>query len=391
MNVGRSNSQLLGEQCCADIYNCRHAQLFRNLEPYSDQFLDDTNSTHYLYKVKGVPLIGLDNAIYLGESIQQINKTNHISSFKIIGQSPSALGLMDALNKAALTITPVLLQGETGTGKELAAEYIHNHCQKTNGQFVVVDCTVLNDELFESELFGHEKGSFTGANGTKIGLFEIAKNGTLFLDEIGELPLSQQAKLLRVLDTGQYRKVGGTKMQKTDVRIICATHRNLIKMVEDGLFRQDLLYRLSIFPIKLPTLKERLSDLPLLIDFFLNHFGSLLNSNYRLTKEAYTKLLKHNWPGNIRELKNCLYLSMTIAKDEVIVETDVFIIDTPVTPSSFETTQKSVEITIFENNEVNLLMSLVEKYHGNRRKIAVEMNISERTLYRKLKMYNICN
>ncbi len=256
-----------------------------------------------------------------------------------------------------------------------------------------MDCTILGENLFESELFGHEKGSFTGASSQKKGLFELADNGTLFLDEVGELPLSQQPKLLRALESGQFRRVGGTAQLSSKVRLVCATHRNLSDMVAEGSFREDLFYRLSVFQIEIPPLRERKQDIPDLCAFLLAQYGQINECNYSISKQAMTKLIQHEWPGNIRELRNCLHLAINLCSDNKIEEQDINIVKRgPINNKPSLIAQddlQSFQTSSIDEFETRFIKDLQKKHNGNRKLIADEMNISERTLYRKLKRFNL--
>jgi transcriptional regulator with PAS, ATPase and Fis domain len=268
----------------------------------------------------------------------------------------------------------------------------------SKGSFVIVDCTVFGEELFESELFGHEKGAFTGATSSKKGLFESADNGTLFLDEIGELPLAQQAKLLRAMESGQFRRVGGTTTLKASVRVICATHRHLAEMVKQGRFREDLFYRLSVFPIEIPPLRVRKQDIPLLVDYFRQQLGDIRGCQFSMTDQALQKLMRHDWPGNIRELKNCLQLAVGLCQHNIVQEEDIHFMQVPSVNYVGEEDSRASRLanetissgmTALEEYEANFIANLIEKYQGNRKLVAAEMNISERTLYRKLNRLNL--
>jgi transcriptional regulator with PAS, ATPase and Fis domain len=315
----------------------------------------------------------------------------------MLGGSAVFVKLKTKLQQAAETLAPVFLTGETGTGKELAAEFVHRHSKLAEGEFVIVDCTILGENLFESELFGHEKGSFTGAASAKKGLFELANNGTLFLDEIGELPLSQQPKLLRALESGKFRRVGGTATLSSRVRIVSATNRNLSEMVKEGSFREDLFYRLSVFPVEIPPLRDRRQDLPVLVDYLLQQLSMRDGNQYSLTKEALMKLMNHLWPGNIRELRNCLQLATGLCENYHINETDIQIMRRSNRTSDLWSPQNQEMPALVQANpmdpleqiEANFLHSLISKYNGNRKQIATEMNVSERTLYRKLSRFNL--
>lgn len=239
---------------------------------------------------------------YLQEQIA----LNH--SFEdILGQSHSLQTVLHQVDQVAPTETTVLIQGETGTGKELIARALHNHSLRHQHTLVKVNCAALPSNLIESELFGHEKGSFTGATSKRVGRFELANNGTLFLDEIGELPLELQAKLLRVLQENEIERLGDSKSIKINVRVIAATHRNLKQMVELGDFREDLYYRLNVFPLRLPPLRERRQDIPMLVKSFVKKFTQKISKNELIVSESVMeKLLAYPWPGNIRELENVI-------------------------------------------------------------------------------------
>lgn len=232
---------------------------------------------------------------------------NRFGTIEIIGQSAQTLAMLDFIYKAAANDFPVLLEGESGTGKELAAKAIHFSSARASGPFVAVNCGAINPNLIESELFGHEKGAFTGANARKPGRFERANRGTLFLDEIGELSLLDQVKLLRSLQERSIERVGGTEEIKVDVRVISATNRDLMSEVEDGNFRPDLYYRLAVMPFILPPLRERVDDiLPLARRFLALHCKRMERAVPKLTSEAAKVLLQYHWPGNIRELENMI-------------------------------------------------------------------------------------
>lgn len=396
-----SRENFLGNACCNNPGECRHRHFFQTLEPYAGLFSDTQDEREYLLKVRGYPLLDADGTVYLGESVLTSGTPYSLDkSTTMVGTSSAFINLKTKLQKAAQSNVPVMLNGETGTGKELAAEFIHRQSQNAGREFVIVDCTVLGEDLFESELFGHEKGSFTGAASAKKGLFELADGGTLFLDEVGELPVSLQPKLLRALESAQFRRVGGTTSLTSTVRVVTATHRNLGEMVKNGMFREDLFYRLSVFPLEIPALRDRLEDMPILVDHFLKSFGQRDHCVYSMTKAAIQKLMQHKWPGNIRELKNCLQLATCLCKNHTIDELDISImrrqgatlkpgmIERRGQGAAIENTGAS-DINPLDTIEAEFIRSLVIKYQGNRKLIAAEMNISERTLYRKLNRLNI--
>ncbi len=396
IRFGINRDQQIGRPCCDNSGNCRHKRLFDKLEPYAGLFPNDyIKDTTTQLRVRGYPLIDADGTLYIGESITVTTPLKStINKSPMVGASPSFLTLKNKLTQAAQSQVPVLLFGETGTGKELASEFVHQHSKNAEHDFVVMDCTILGENLFESELFGHEKGAFTGAASGKKGLFELADNGTLFLDEIGELPLSQQPKLLRALESGQFRRVGGTTPLTSKVRVVCATHRNLTEMVKAGEFREDLFYRLSVFPVQLPPLRERKQDIPFICDHLLKQFGEMNVCSYTISKPAQIKLIQHDWPGNIRELKNCLHLASSICTDHRIEEHDINIIQRQSIAPQAAFTAADIAIpqtqaSSLDQLEANFIKELLDRHSGNRKLIAAEMNVSERTLYRKLSRLNL--
>ena len=374
-HISGDKDDCIGQTCCRDYPQCRHQELFNKLEPYD--YKDEKNGYHF----RGYPLLDKDNRVLLAESVLPLMKK--INTAKMVGECQAFIQYRNQLLKAAESSAPVCLYGETGTGKELAAEFIHQHSNRTGNEFVIVDCTVLSEELFESELYGHEKGAFTGAVSGRKGLFETADKGTLFLDEIGELPLSQQPKLLRVLESGQFRRVGSAKTLTTDVRIITATHRNLAEMVKQGKFRQDLFYRLSVFPVEVPPLRQRMKDILILVRFLLDSLGKREGVSYSIDNSALRKLLQHSWPGNIRELKNCLHLAASLSTDHHITVDDILYMQE--VPLEDDEDMLDLSDNPLQKMEYDVIKELIEKYQGKRKLIAEELNISERTLYRKLK------
>lgn len=233
----------------------------------------------------------------------------------IIGRHPRMTALFQLIEKAAESDAPVLILGESGTGKELVARAVHSLGRRREGPFVEFNCAALNEALLESELFGHAKGAFTGAYRHRIGRFEAAKGGDIFLDEIGEMPISSQAKLLRVLETKQFERVGDNRVISADVRIITATNKPIEELVAASSFRQDLYYRISVFPIHVPPLRERREDIPLLVEHFLRYLSNKFSKDVRtLSQEIMNLFMNHAWPGNVRELKGCLEYAFVLAE-----------------------------------------------------------------------------
>lgn len=401
-----ATQDLIGKPCCAVLDpsrsnaepRCRHQGFFGNIEPYAEVHgQDDENGGMSSLRVRGYPLVDGNGVMYLGESVSHSVLSSGKPNNKMVGQSAAFSNLATQLGKAAGTDAAVMLTGETGTGKELAAEYVHSNSERCSKELVIVDCTVLGENLFESELFGHDKGAFTGASGAKKGLFHLADGGTLFLDEIGDLPLSQQPKLLRALESGTFRRVGSTQTLQSDVRVVCATHRDLARLVASGDFREDLFYRLSVFPIGLPPLRERPEDIPLLAKSILSVIGHSRGTDFRLSNRAMEHLSKYSFPGNIRELRNSLQLASALSQDGLIDIDDIHLRDEKRSANpetnvvDFEPSVKVEDSSVnpLEDVEVRYIRFLLDKHQGNRKKVAYEMNISERTLYRKLKRFNI--
>ena len=252
--------------------------------------------------------------VYLQEEI----KTEH-NFEEIIGQSEKVRELLRKVEQVAPTDASVLICGETGTGKELLARAVHDRSKRKDRALVKVNCGSIPSGLVESELFGHEKGAFTGAMQQRIGRFELAHGGTIFLDEVTELPLDTQVKLLRVLQEGEFERVGSSKTMKVDVRVIAATNRDLNQVVSKGSFRADLYYRLNVFPLESPALRDRKDDLPLLVSFFLSRFGKKLGKEVRgVAQKSMESLVRYNWPGNIRELQNVVERAVVLARGPVV-------------------------------------------------------------------------
>lgn len=302
----------------------------------------------------------------------------------LVGSSPAFNAALAAVQRVGPSMLPVLLLGESGTGKELFARAVHEASDRAGGPFVVVDCSGLTETLFESELFGYEKGAFTGANSRKKGLVETAHGGTLFLDEMGDVPLSMQVKLLRLIESGTFRRVGSVESQQADFRLVAATHKPLSQMVADGRFRQDLYYRISAFPIHLPPLRDRAADIPMLVDSFLQR-GASSRRRFSVEPAAMARLLAHDWPGNIRELRNVLDRARLFADDGIIRAEHM--------PEEFGqaatrravSSGAAVSAPSHRGIDEQALRQLVVTFNGTRRDLAGQLGISERTLYRRLK------
>ena len=296
---------------------------------------------------------------------------------EIIGHHLKIKELIRTIGQVASTNITVLIQGETGTGKELVASAIHNQSPRARRHFVPINCGALPDGLLETELFGHLKGSFTGAIRDKKGRFELANKGTLFLDEVGDLSRAMQAQLLRVLQDGMVQPVGSEKMYKTDVRIISATNRNLAKQVETGKFRKDLYYRLSTMPIDLPPLRERRSDIPLLAEHFLTHYGhEFFGKKASFSTETMSMLMAYEWPGNVRELQNAIQFALAKCPDEIIRPSHLLQVIRTAVYKPFAVQPRKPTLRVED------VLKALTKTEDNKTKAAQLLGISRSTLYR---------
>ncbi len=310
-----------------------------------------------------------------------------INEKELVGESPAFNKMLENVTRVGKADIAVLLLGESGTGKELAARAIHEASGRKDKPLVTLECTGLTDSLFESELFGHVKGAFTGASSNKKGLAELADGGTLFLDEIGDVPLQTQVKLLRLLETGTFRQVGSAEVKRSDFRLICATHRNLSQMVDASEFRDDLFYRINVFPIHLPSLAERIDDIPLLARALLKRVAG--GKKFSLTTDAEEALKLHRFKGNIRELRNILSRAIVLSDtDKIEADTirDCFF-DRPSENLSLErdvamiASDEEIDLKTLERNYIS---SLMLRHQGDKEKVANILGISVRSLYRKV-------
>jgi len=358
--------------------SCPRQTAMQTRQPSRVLHLHHTPRGQEYVDVELVPI--LDSAgklVYFVETMRFLQESGRQpGALGMVGHSAVFTRMLDLINRVAPAMTPVLLLGESGTGKELAAQAVHDLSPRREKPFVPVDCSGMTESLFESELFGYEKGAFTGAGQRKTGLVEAAAGGTLFLDELGDIPLHLQVKLLRLLETGTYRRVGGVEMLRADFRLVCATHRQLAAMVESGEFRRDLYYRLSAFPIHLPALRERSEDLPLLVAHLLSRLAP--ERPLKLDQASLARLKNHDFPGNIRELRNLLERAMLMADGELLSLADNL-------PSSgAETPHAEAAIVSLEEAERRYVRQALEQLGGDRKQLASRLGISERTLYRKL-------
>ena len=328
--------------------------------------------------------------VYLIEVLRHIKvASSHAEGQSLVGRSPSFNKMLEMIERVAPTSINVLLLGESGTGKELVAQAIHESSPRAKAPLVPLECSGLSETLFESELFGHEKGAFTGAVTSKQGLVESATGGTLFLDEVGDIPLNLQVKLLRLLETGTFRRVGSLEPRKADFRLICATHRNLKAMVSEGTFRQDLYFRIASFPIHLPSLQERQEDIPLLVETILKRIHG--DNPPKMDEEALACLKRYAFTGNVRELRNILEWAGLMADGDTIMlqhlPDDIrAACNEHIVHSSNQGYFSAGEIIPLEQLEENYLAWALARHKGDKRSLAEALGISERTLYRKLEL-----
>jgi len=344
------------------------------------------------YLVKPLDFIELDLTIDKAFKVRSLeDKLSYLVEEKqkeytidnIIGRSPQMREIFKLIGSVAPTRTNVLIQGESGTGKELVAKAIHYNSPYSREPFIVINCSAISDTLLESELFGHVKGAFTDAVCETKGKFEIAGKGTLFLDEIGDISPNLQSKLLRVIESRDFMKVGGEKVLKTEARIIAATNQNLLALIDRGTFREDLYYRLKVVEIDLPSLRERREDIPELVAYLLEKINSLLRKNVKKVPPHAMKILKENsWRGNVRELENALTRAVILAKGDVILEENL----------PMEGTEKKVipkELVPMKNVESNYIQYVLNEMKGNKTKTCRVLEISRPTLDKKIKEYNL--
>ena len=346
------------------------------------------------YIVKGddnrkiIPIVSRAMDAIAAEQKQQSKKkdvrANTVTFGNIVGKSPALAHVISQASKVAATDVAVLINGETGTGKELFAQAIHNVSHRSAGAFLALNCSAFSRELLESELFGYKEGAFTGAVKDKRGLLEEANHGTVFLDEIGEMALELQSKLLRVLETGEFVKVGDTKTTRVDVRIISATNRNLKEEIANGRFREDLYFRLSVFRIELPPLRQRREDILLLAQHFAERFSKQIGCPVpALSPDAKNLFLSYPWPGNVREMMNTMEHALIVCDSEVTRE------DLPIDMLSDESSTQADDSLDLKSVERNHIIKVLHHTHGNKTETARLLKIGLTTLYRKIEEYGI--
>ncbi len=410
---GYKRQEILGKRCHEVSHHspvpchqngedCPHQAVFRNGQVHEvmHTHFDPQRRPEYV-RIKGYPIRGGADVKYLGEVVMHVVDPEEFScdDMRMVGSSPAFLHCVELLSRAAESEAAVLLMGESGVGKELAAHYLHKRSMRRDRPFLVINCAAIPETMFEDELFGHERGAFTGCIGRKQGLFELADGDTLFLDEVGEIPMAMQAKLLRILESGEFRRVGGTETLHSNVRIIAATNRDLLRLAEAGQHRLDLYYRIAGIDLRLPSLRERRSDIPALADVILRRMAEAGAPRCKLSEAAVLRLMAYDFPGNVRELRNLLVKAVAISRSHLI-EAEHILFSHPAAfakPVPVEQQQEALpegvrlpgpEIPIAQL-EAEYIAELLQTYNGHRRNVADILGISERTLYRKLKRYGL--
>jgi len=395
--IGRPCSEVLsGDNClqnCPLVYTLKNGRGLSNIKERiassRGQMIPVFISTALLKDISGeIELIATVRDVSEIDALRrEAGDRYHFSN--IIGRSPNMQKIFELIETLGDTDCAVLIEGESGTGKELVARAIHHESSRRNNPFVKVDCSAIVEGLFESELFGHVKGAFTGAIKDKAGKFEIADGGTIFLDEIGEMPLQLQSKLLRIIQDKEFERVGDTVTRSVDVRVIAATNKDLSQEIRMHRFREDLYYRLCVVPIKMPPLRDRREDIPLLIEHFLKkcamkfpHKPSIVD----IAPDAFTALLEYHWPGNIRELENAIEHAYIRSKSGVI---DLDSLPPSVTRGYNTLTVTGLHKGQNTDNERTIIEDLLTRYNGNRTRVARALGLSRTTLWRRLKRYRL--
>lgn len=369
--------------CSQNGEHCPLDEVFAKKHPTQVMHIHyDRNGQEEYVQLHASPLLEDGEVRYIGETIFPVTPPEGEGEGRLVGRSRRLLRMTSLLQRVAPTRTTVLLLGESGTGKEQVAKYLHRYSRCNDRPFVVVDCGALGESLIESELFGHERGAFTGAAQRKKGLFEAAHGGTLFIDEIGELPLPLQTKLLRALETGTIRRLGGTEYIQFDVRIVAATNRDMKDMVARGQFREDLYYRLSAFPIEVPPLRDRMDDVPMLAEHFLSRVEHA-ERHIPLSTEVIEVLLDYDYPGNVRELRNIVERAAIMAGDGMLRPSH-FVFEHRATPALTPHAKKTMLLPRSQRLSDERILEALMRADGHRFQAAEALGISERTLYRRL-------
>ena len=325
--------------------------------------------------------------LYLKQALDE-----RASMDELIGKNEKIRNIYDIIENVADSDSTVLISGESGTGKEIVAETIHKKSKRANKPYVIVNCAAIPENLLESEMFGHERGSFTGALDRHIGKFELASGGTIFLDEIGEMPMTMQVKLLRAVQEGVIERIGGEKSIPIDIRIIAATNLDLKKAIQDKKFREDLYYRLNVIPINIPPLRDRIEDIPLFINYFIDKYNNELNKNIKyITGEALNIFRNYSWPGNVRELENLIERIVTLSKDDHIDTTHLpkDIIRSKAGNNGAFSLEEGSLMKAVRNFERKIIIEALESCNGNQTATAKTLGIHRTTLISKLEAYGL--
>ncbi|MDR3701628.1 MAG: sigma 54-interacting transcriptional regulator [Candidatus Sulfopaludibacter sp.] len=401
---GMSSDEMLGKHC-QDIFKCSLCEPGCGVLVGLNQSPSAPNCTVRLHTDNGNErLVVMRTNQMLNDAgeltgvvatIKDITEEAAPQKREVIAESPGMREVLNFVRRvAASEATTVLLEGENGTGKDLIAKTLHYQSLRQAEPFIAINCAAIPDSLLESELFGYEKGAFTDARSQKRGIFELADKGTLFLDEIGEIPLMLQAKLLRVLEEQCFRRLGGLKDIKLDLRVVAATNKNLREAVKEGAFRQDLYFRLNVIQILIPPLRERLEDIVPLTRFFIDHYNRKFKRNIEGVSEAAAKqLITHDWPGNVRELRNAIERSMILEESSMITPPSLPIAISRPDPNYAVVPIAMTEIPTdglsLEDNERNLLARALEKTNGNQTQAARLLRVTRDTLRYKMKKFNL--
>jgi two-component system, NtrC family, response regulator AtoC len=408
---GMSSEEMLGKHC-QDIFRCSLCEPGCGVLVGLNQAPTSPNCTVRLRTENGMErlVVMRTNQVFDDDgnltgvvaTIKDITEEAAPQKREVIGESPAMREVMSFVRRvAASEATTILLEGENGTGKDLIAKTLHYQSLRQAEPFIAINCAAIPETLLESELFGYEKGAFTDARSQKRGIFELADKGTLFLDEIGEIPLMLQAKLLRVLEEQSFRRLGGLKDIKLDLRVIAATNKNLREAVKEGAFRQDLYFRLNVIQIQIPALRERPEDILPLTRFFIEHYNRKFKRSIEgVTEDAARLLLMHDWPGNVRELRNAIERSMILEESALITPPSLPIAITRPEPAAgmpagiaMSTAAPAMEIPSdglsLEDNERTLLARALEKTNGNQTQAARLLRITRDTLRYKMKKFNL--
>ena len=414
--TGYTEDELIGKSC--RILNCTGCKikgegsgkdwcgLFSRKMMSEKKCLISNRHNRYIQIIKRASVLYDDDGKIVGavetlrDISESINCKNELRSLKrmyhlddgfhgIIGRTSIMQTMFEMIKDVAVSDTPVMILGESGTGKELVAKAIHESGSRHDGPFIEVNCAALNENLLEDELFGHVKGAFTGADSSRIGRFEAAHQGTIFLDEIGDAPMSIQVKLLRVLESKKIQRVGESRSIPVDVRIITATNRNLEKMMADNEFREDLFFRINVFPIYCPSLESRKEDIPLIIQHFVNINSRKTGKNILgLTPEAMQLMMKYTWPGNIRELRNAVEYAFVLSHQNIIGPEHL---QEKITKQDINNAGRKISVsssTLFDSGRQKLIQAL-QKTGGNQSKAAAILGISRVTVWKHIKKFNI--